>query len=86
MALRTLGADPMWSRPGGVYCVALQNLPLHNLCSEALKMTPLKILAALFIVAALITLFIVDNIKVFAVLLILGNLLGIFDHFGKRSD
>ncbi len=46
-------------------------------------MTPLKILAALFIVAALITLFVVDNIKVFAVLLIVGNLLSLFDHFRK---
>ena len=49
-------------------------------------MTPLKILAALFIVAALITLFAVDNMKVFAVLLILGNLLSLFDHFRKRKD
>lgn len=49
-------------------------------------MTPLKIVAALFIIVALITLFVVDNIKVSAVFLILGNLLSLFDHFQKRRD
>lgn len=47
-------------------------------------MMTLKIWAAIFIVAALITLLLVDNIKVFAVLLVIGNLLTLLDHFKQR--
>ena len=42
-------------------------------------MTTIKIIAALFIVAALVSLFAIDNIKVSAVLLILGSLINLLD-------
>ena len=48
-------------------------------------MTFPKLLAALLLIAALISLFVTSNIKVTVILITAGNLLSILDHFKKRS-
>lgn len=49
-------------------------------------MSPLKILAALLIISSGIALFTVDHPKLFALLLIAGSLLNIFDSRRNRNE
>ena len=47
-------------------------------------MSPIRIVAAIFMVASIVALFAVDNHKVFALLLVIGNLLVLWDEARSR--